>query len=621
MASNNNWGNRIPDAKLLLGNQANTTAPAELDLIKTRAGAVVQNGDGLGSLFFYADDGAAAFPGLEVGRIRLVSNGAVAGGSVPADMQFYTFGAVPAADTQRMVIASTGAVTINAPDGAAVGLTIAGGGLSVTGATASGALTVTGALVQSAGNITLNNDAAGATILIGTGAAAKLVTIGSANSTSSLLLQAGTGDVNIQSQDDINIGANAVAQDIVIGNSTGNTSLNLNVGTGALNVGANAIAHTVTIGNITGATAVNLNSGTGGIALVSTGSGDITAASADTLLLDSAGVLELNSSAGVISIGNDAVAQNINIGTGAAARVITIGNVSGASQVVLNSGTAGVAINTTGAGDFLVNSADTALIDSAGVLELNSSAGVISIGNDAVNQNINLGSAGARVITIGNVSGATGIAQLVGTGNFSLDGVGASTYTFAPSTTGGTINFGGTGANTGTMTIAGGTGAQTLNIANSTGGKTVNLASGAGANAVVVGSTNSTSALTLQAGTGATGLKLSAAGNVQMVPATDSQASPSATSTINNRVGVATFTGFTTAAAGTQDFTIANNTVLATSGVMVHVANLNASTNGAQMSLVGVTQAASSLIVHTKNNGGGALGAGDNVLITFWVIS
>ena len=37
------------------------------------------------------------------------------------------------------------------------------------------------------------------------------------------------------------------------------------------------------------------------------------------LTIDSAGVLELNSSAGIIGIGNDAVAQNINVGTGAAA--------------------------------------------------------------------------------------------------------------------------------------------------------------------------------------------------------------------------------------------------------------------------------------------------------------
>lgn len=118
-------------------------------------------------------------------------------------------------------------------------------------------------------------------------------------------------------------------------------------------------------------------------------------------------------------------------------------------------------------------------------------------------QTINIGtSAFQNLITIGSVTPASSLTMLVGSGNFSLDGVGASTYTFGPSTTNGTMNFGGTGANTGAMTIAGGTGAQTINIANSTGGKTVNLATGAGANAVIVGSTNTTSATTIQSGTG-----------------------------------------------------------------------------------------------------------------------
>ena len=51
------------------------------------------------------------------------------------------------------------------------------------------------------------------------------------------------------------------------------------------------------------------------------------------------------------------------------------------------------------------------------------------------------------------------------------------------------------------------------------------------------------------------------------------------------------------------------------------VANLNTSTNGAFISLVGVEQSSGQIIVHTKNNGGGALGVGDNVLINVWVMS
>jgi hypothetical protein len=53
----------------------------------------------------------------------------------------------------------------------------------------------------------------------------------------------------------------------------------------------------------------------------------------------------------------------------------------------------------------------------------------------------------------------------------------------------------------------------------------------------------------------------------------------------------------------------------------VSVANLNASGNGAKMSLVSVTQAAGSIVVNTTNNGVGALGGGDNVIISVWIIS
>ena len=150
-----------------------------------------------------------------------------------------------------------------------------------------------------------------------------------------------------------------------------------------------------------------------------------TVSSGGTVILDAAGVLELNSSAGVISIGNDAVAQNINIGTGAAARTITIGNVATSTTLALNSGTGGIALASTGSGDITINSDDKLLLDSDGVLELNSSAGVISIGNDAVAQNINIGTgAAARIITIGNKITSTALGLGSGTDGIIIDSVG-----------------------------------------------------------------------------------------------------------------------------------------------------------------------------------------------------
>ena len=50
---------------------------------------------------------------------------------------------------------------------------------------------------------------------------------------------------------------------------------------------------------------------------------------------DTVGTLSINSSS-YTTIGNDAVAQNMNIGTGAAARTISIGNATGATELDLD---------------------------------------------------------------------------------------------------------------------------------------------------------------------------------------------------------------------------------------------------------------------------------------------
>ncbi len=402
-------------------------------------------------------------------------------------------------------------------------------------------------------NISIGNQTGATAIAIdsGTGgidigtAIAKTITIGNTTTTTAVAINSGTGgialaststgDITLASSDTllldsagvlelnssagvISIGNDAVSQNIAIGtagtraitigNSTATSSVSINTGTGSsLNLGTNAIAHTVTIGNVTTSTAVTVNTGTGGFNVNTTSTGDIVLASADTVLIDGAGVVEINSSAGVIGIGNDAVAQNINIGTGAAARVITIGNVSSTTGIVLNSGTGNIALNTTTTGDVLINSADTVLIDSAGVLELNSSAGVISIGNDAVAQNINIGTgAAARTISIGTgaavvetiVIGGTG-ANVITIGNTQT----AGSISMGAAMTGGTISIGGTGLQTGTITIGGGTGAQTVNLATgATGVKTVHIADSAVANIVTLGSTTGAAATTIQAGTG-----------------------------------------------------------------------------------------------------------------------
>lgn len=154
-----------------------------------------------------------------------------------------------------------------------------------------------------------------------------------------------------------------------------------------------------------------------------------------------------------------------------------------------------------------------------------------------------------------------------------------------------------------------------------TGTGAINIGTDNTAKTITIGSATASQITVVRAGSGTTGLSLSAAGNVQVVPGTASTASPTVSAAINTRVGVATFTGFTTAAAATEIFDITCSKIAATSGVLVTACNLNTSGNNAAMGVVGVSVLAGSMLVYVKNNGGGALGAGDNVLISFWVIS
>ena len=99
--------------------------------------------------------------------------------------------------------------------------------------------------------------------------------------------------------------------------------------------------------------------GTGNI--TTTGSLTLDTLLADaTLDIDSGGALSLNSSGGVINIGDDAVAQAVNIATGAAARTISVGNTTGATAVNIDAGSGGVTIYTgTSAGLNLTNGTST----------------------------------------------------------------------------------------------------------------------------------------------------------------------------------------------------------------------------------------------------------------------
>ena len=153
---------------------------------------------------------------------------------------------------------------------------------------------------------------------------------------------------------------------------------------------------------------------------------------------------------------------------------------------------------TTLSGDLAVNGGD---ITSSGSLNVTAAttntltldtggAGTVAIGQTATNVDIAT-SATATNIDIGNVTGATSIDLLVGTGNFTLNGVGGSTYTiwcihyywyyhhwwYCPDWR---------------NCIGSGTGVQSLSFGTG----------GTGAKTVTIGSTASTGVTTIQSGSG-----------------------------------------------------------------------------------------------------------------------
>lgn len=240
---------------------------------------------------------------------------------------------------------------------------------------------------------------------------------------------------------------------------------------------------------------------------------------------------------------------------------------------------------------------------SAGIFTTLVSTGQFNLDTTAVGAN-----------TLGNTTGATSLAISVGTGGFSVDGVGASNYAIGASTTTGTIAIGGT-AQTGTLTIAGGNAAQTINIAASgTGAKTINLGATGSVDVVNIGSTTGASQLALKGGTA--GIQLASAGQTAMDAQTDTVASPTATTVINARVAYAVYTGFTTAAAANQVFIITNNKITIGSGLLVTAMNLGA--NDAQMTVTRVQPGAGTVSITLTNFGAAALNG--DVMIQVWAL-
>jgi hypothetical protein len=297
------------------------------------------------------------------------------------------------------------------------------------------------------------------------------------------------------------------------------------------------------------------------------------------------------SGTGAVNISADAAATTVNLGTGAAVKTVTVGSTNSTSATTIQAGSGGLTVN---------GNAGTLLLETAGhAITVASGVGEIDISADAAATTVKVGTgAGVKTVTLGSVNTTSTTTVQSGSGALNV------------TATNGAITM---NAGTGTITVGGDATTSTIDIGTGAGDKTVNI-----------GSTNTASGLLLTAGTSGilidTGITVATAGNIAVTPSTQTIASPTATVTENTRLIQGIFTGFSTASAGTQVFVVSSTDILTTSSCLAFVSNLDASGNHAKMAITGTIQAAGSLSLTCTNNGAGALGAGDNVLLTVWIL-
>lgn len=388
----------------------------------------------------------------------------------------------------------------------------------------------------------------------------------------------------------------AVGQDLQLQTTTNDISLFS--GTGDVFIGTDLNAHDVNIGNATTTTAVNIDSGTGDINLTST----------DAINLSAVGTVDVASSTGAFSV-DGVLASNVTV-TGAGADLLL--NSVGGSVLVSSTEDAALAIRLHANGGV----SETIQIHS------DQGTGVASVGllSDVGGITVRAtGLASADAINLEAVAGGIDMDSALQTNITSSQAAVADAIRILASAADGGIDI---DAGTGGITIDS-TGAISVDAAAAsnftvTGAFDLTLSSSAGS-VVISGGEAANDAIQLTAAAG--GVAISSSGNVSMAPATASVASPTASSTTNARVGRVIFTGFTTASAASQTFTITNSTVAATSGVFVtvaHVRNVNANIR-LTLEDVEVAAAGGSFLVKVTNNGADALDG--NVIITWWVLS
>lgn len=98
---------------------------------------------------------------------------------------------------------------------------------------------------------------------------------------------------------------------------------------------------------------LGISTTSGNVTLSTTTTGDVNITPIEGFDVAAGTTVAINSTGGALNLGNDGDAFAINVGTGAAARTITIGNTTGATGIVLNTGSGDITVSD--ATDFVFN--------------------------------------------------------------------------------------------------------------------------------------------------------------------------------------------------------------------------------------------------------------------------
>lgn len=519
-------------------------------------------------------------------RTITVSGGAVAT-AIADTLDLAPDGATTDAGASKVVNVNTGALdtatlTTNIGSG-----NVASGTHAVNVSTGTGTKTVNlgnadGLTTFNIDAITLINDSINVNTSINTGTSTGTVAIGN-GAAGAVTVDSGAG-ISLDAATASNFTVTGATQDLTL-SSVGGSVLVSSTEDAALAIRLHAnggITETIQLHADQG-TAVNsidLLSDVGGITLTATG-------------LASADAINLNAPAGGVDIDG---ALQVNIDSAQAAAVDSVRIVASAADggMDLDSGTSGTTIDSTGAISIDGAAASNFSVSGAGI-------------------DLTLASAAGRVVVNGEEAAADAIRLLSAAGGIDADAALqvniASSQNAADSivieSSAGGVNILASGASAG----------EDIDIIAT--GSSVNIISTeAIADAIVINASNAAAGIDLLTGGGE--ISIASSGNVSMVPGTATAASPTTNVTINQRVGVATFTGYTTGAGASETFTVTNSAVGVGDGVFMTVSNTGS--NNAHVTLDGVsTQTAGTLDLQVTNNGSAAVNG--SIIVTFWVIN